>query len=323
MTTYEYNSVRGPKLYRHLIGTPASSLFHEKHANKTRHPADILREELQAISGKFNAIVEISRNGTKGEDSAEKIKSFITKIDEFYEQLQVIIKCFTPPDHFEEKGRLDDALRAANRSTWQNFSGRTKNLHEPIRLAANALKHAGAKPVFVTVRNHRNVEVNGFYVSRVLGGNDQRGADPKIHKKYRGKINTAFSFNHLLSSTSGRIHCYLDALDKSIFKKKDPDPASQLIALDKLTETAAILAEDFFPDEYLNPYSKIKKDKNTYFVEFPYRYRIKPGENPDLIFEVKSKIEINQRTSSSNSFLPYLQLTRPEDGLGLDKSPWR
>ncbi len=323
MTLYKHEAELGPKLYRHLLGAPESRLFHEKHINQTRHPADILREDLEALSTPFQKLANMGQANFSDDERAELTKNTILKLDEFHEQLQVIIKCFTPPSSFQDKGRLDDALRSGNKQAWDCFYGRTKNIHEPIRVAANALKHAGARVMSIQVTSHLNVEVNGFYLSKLIGENDQRGPDPKIHGKYRGKINTAFSFNHFLLNVVGRVHSYMDALDKALFEKSAPSPASPLSLFDALVVSGANLSRDFFPDEYAKPYTKIEISGRFYIADFPSRYKCRANENPDNIRSVSIPMNVNPRTSTSNFIMPYLQLTHPEKNLGLERSRWR
>ena len=321
--TYKHEVELGPNLYRHLLGAPESRLFHEKHINQIRHPADILREHLETLSKLFQKIANMGKAEISDEERAELTKSVILRLDEFYEQLQVIIKCFTPPSSFQDKGRLDDALRSGNKQAWDCFYGRTKNIHEPIRIAANALKHAGARLMFIQITSHLNVEVNGFYLSRLIGEDDQRGPDPKIHGKYRGKINTAFSFNHFLVNVVGRVHCYMDSLDKALFEKSAASPMSPLPIFDALVLSGSHLSRDFFPDEYAKPYTKIEKSGRFYTAEFPCRYKCRANENPDSIRSVRMPINVNLRTSASNSMMPYIQLIHPEKDLGLERSPGR
>lgn len=324
MNSYKHEAELGPNLYRHLLGAPESRLFHEKHINQTRHPADILREDLETLSRPFQRLANMAEQANISTDErAELTKNTILGLDEFYEQFQVIIKCFTPPSSFQEKGRLDDALRSGNKQAWDCFYGRTKNIHEPIRVAANVLKHAGAKVMFIHVTNHLNIEVNGFYLSKLIGEDDQRGPDPKVHEKYRGKINTAFSFNHFLLNVIGRVHCYMHALDKALFDKSAMSPASPLPTFDALVVSGSHLTRDFFPDEYAKPYSKIEKSGRFYITEFPFRYKCRTNENPDNIRNVRMPINVNPRTSASNFMMPYLQLTHPEKNLGLEISRWR
>ena len=323
MNSYKYEAQLGPNLYRHLLGAPESSLFHEKHINRTRHPADILREDLESLSRPFQKLANMGQAKISDDERAELTKNTILRLDEFYEQLQVIIKCFTPPSSFQEKGRLDDALRAGNKKAWDCFYGRTKDIHDPIRVAANALKHSGARVMFIQITNHLNVEVNGFYLSKLIGEDDQRGPDPKIHKKYRGKINTAFSFNHFLLNVVGRVHCYMHALDKALFEKSAASPASHLSIFDALIVSGSNLSLDFFPDEYANPYTEIEINGRFYIAKFPCRYKCRANENPDKISSVSIPINVNPRTNASNFMMPYLQLTHPEKDLGLDRSRWR
>ncbi|QQP97956.1 hypothetical protein [Lysobacter enzymogenes] len=318
---YRYTSGQDVKLYRHLVAASENSLFHERHSKKVRHPADILSEEASDISRRFLAFQDTLRLHYGHMECADATSKLVTRLDEFYEQLVVIFKCLTPPP-VTESGRLEDALLAANRDKWMAFYGRTKSLHDPIRLAANALKHKGAKIAFARAVNHRGAEVLGFYISHIVGADDLRGPDPEVHPKYRGVVNTAFSYNNFLRAAAGRIFIYMDALDKALFKKGDPIVPSSMGFLDGLVNVASSLPGHFFPDEYAKPYTEIKKKGQLHEVKTSCRYKCEKGENPDHIQTVGVGAALNQRTSTSNSFLPYLQLWHGGADHILTRSPW-
>ena len=72
------------------------------------------------------------------------------------------------------------------------------------------------------------------------------------------------------------------------------------------------IPENFFPDEYGQPYPQIKEQKSKIQIIYPSRYRKHPKENFDQIHGVTGFAGVNTRTNSSNYTAPYLPLLNPK-----------
>lgn len=314
MPEYKYVSQNGHNLYCHLVAVPASALFHELHSSPLAHPADLLSEKLKEVVELYVRLANDVRDGEASAHRADLTKALVLCVNEFYDQLFLIIKCLTPPGPTEGQRQADilALLRDSNGAVLNKFYGPTKGEHSLIRDIANVLKHQPSSIGLLQVVNHRGVSVQGFVVQSVIGPDDLRGPNRQIHPMYRLKVNTGISFNHFLLNVLGRMFSYMERLDAALFTTSSPTAECHLANLDLLIETAQTIEHDFFPDEYKKPLAQLTTRRETKVVTFPYRSRPVRGENPDHIQSVNSHALINPRTSRSHQMLPYLQLTRPD-----------
>ena len=314
MPEYKYAPQNGHKLYRHLAAVPNSELFHERHSVPMAHPADLFSEKLAEVVDFYVRIANDVRGSEASSQRSDLTKALVLSVNEFYDQLFLIIKCLTPPGPSAGQRQTDvlSQLRESNDSVLRKFYGPTKGEHTLIRDIANVLKHQPSSIELLELANHKGVTVQGFTVQVVIGPDDLRGPSRAIHSMYRVKVNTGFSFNHFLLNVLGRICSYMERLDAALFTTTSPAVDRRLTDLDRLIDSAQAIEPEFFPDEYKKPYAQLTTRRESKVVTFPARYRLARNEDPDRIQSVSVPGFINQRTSRSHQALPYLQLTRPD-----------
>lgn len=314
MPEYKYVPQNGHKLYRHLAAVPDSALFHEHPSAPLAHPADLLSEKLAEVVDLYVRLANDVGASAASAQRADVTKALVLSVNEFYDQLFLVIKCLTPPGPAAEQRQRDvlTLLRESNGPVLRKFYAPTKGEHGLIRAIANILKHQPSSIGLLQIVNHRGVTVQGFVVQVVIGPEDLRGPSRAIHPMYRVKVNTGISFNHFLLNVLGRVFSYMDRLDAALFTANSPESDCRLANLDRLIATAQTIECEFFPDEYQKPFAQLTTRRETKVVTFPARCRLAPNENPDLIQSVSVPSIFNQRTSRSHQVLPYLQLTRPD-----------
>jgi len=312
MTEAYLSKENGLSLYDNLLDLSPDYLFHEKHPEKLPHPADILNEKINKLSKKIKPLIS-DQDNAKHQEKSELISSYILELDSFYDSLFLIIKCLTRPQETNNKDTIK-LLKSINPEHYKRFIGATKNLHNSFRVISNKIKHDHVNISTLTIRNHNNRVVHGFYIQSSTGENDLRGPGTMIHESYFG-CRTAFSYNHFLLQSIGCIFTYLDQLNKTLFKVRSKTKYDQSELL-TIFNNCKIIPYDFFPDEYSRPFARIKDtmDGRTFF-EYPYIYKNLRKESFENIYEVKAHLEINPRTGQSNKTIPYLPLinrrTRP------------
>lgn len=322
-----YSPQRGNALYANLVNAPPMLLFHEAHRPFIEHPADLLHQELDDIANLFVQVADAVTTGPADGFEAPVLaetEQLIRTVNELYEQLHVIIKCFSAPDADSEKMTLHDFLKTRNPHVHQAFLSSTKAHHEQVRIPANALKHRAARLAPISITNHNGVLVTGFYVRTMTGPEDQRGPDPKVHARYRGTVYTAFSYNHFLLRIAGMLYLFLDKLDRALFKQRSPARVP-LPPLERVLRRASEIRVEFFPDEYDQATARISATEGRISIRYPQLPRIRPGEAPDHIMSVNARIgNVGRPVSQVHALIPYLQLTRRGEVLpGLLPDPRR
>ena len=314
MPEYKYVPQNGHNLYRHLAAVPNSALFHERHSAPLAHPADLLSEKLAEVVDLYVRMANDVRGSEVSAQRADLTKALVLSVNEFYDQLFLIIKCLTPPGLLSGQRQTDvlSQLRESNGPVLRNFYAPTNGEHTLIRDIANVLKHQPSSIVLLQLVNHRGVAVQGFAVQVVIGPDDLRGPSRAIHPMYKVKVNTGISFNHFLLNVLGRVFSYMERLDAALFTATSPEVNRRLADLDRLIDAAQAIESEFFPDEYKKPYAHLATRRETKVVTFPARYRLARNENPDRIQSVSGPGFVNQRTWRSHQVVPYLQLTRPD-----------
>lgn len=317
MPEYKYVPQNGHNLYRHLAAVPNSELFHERHSAPLAHPADLLSEKLAEVVDLYVRIANDIKEGEVSAQRADLTKALVLSVNEFYDQLFLIIKCLTPPGPSgpsagQRQTDVLSQLRESNGPVLRKFYVPTKGEHTLIRNIANVLKHQPSSIVLLQLVNHRGVAVQGFIVQVVIGPDDLRGPSRAIHPMYKVKVNTGISFNHFLLNVLGRVFSYMERLDAALFTATSPEVDRRLPDLDRLIDAAQAIESEFFPDEYKKPYAQLTTRRETKVMTFPARYRLARNENPDRIHSISGPGFVNQRTWRSHHVLPYLQLTRPD-----------
>lgn len=300
----------GTPLYGNLLALKSDQLFHERHVIKLAHPADILSEKLGTLNRKL-ALVDNHRNDKPvAYDKKDSICNYILEIDSFYDSLFLIIKCLTEPSGTDNKD-VTKWLTSINSRHSQNFIGATKQNHQLFRSMSNKIKHDHVGISTLTVDNHKNIPVHGFYIRSIVGEDDQRGPDPEIHRPYKDCV-TAFSYNHFILYSVGCIFHYLEHLNKTLFNTKPKIKYQERNSFGILSACNSI-AHDFFPDEYSRPYAFVKKNHDDDRILFKYPYRYRKSSNGELfqnIYRVYCHLEHNQRTSTFHGIMPYLPLIK-------------
>ncbi|MER0170686.1 MAG: hypothetical protein DU489_08805 [Nitrosomonas sp.] len=299
-------------LLKNLLDADPSRLFHEQHEIKQAHPADILTEKLNRINAKFqtfwkNRSLETQCGDSKNDPKIESISDYILELDSFYDSLFLIIKCFEFPQGQDNKDAIK-WLQGKKSNIYHNFLGSTKQSQKLFRDIANKLKHDHVSISILTVHNHKNIPVDGFYIQSIVGPNDQRGPDPDIHKPYKRSA-TAMSYNHFALHSIGCLFLHLDKLNKSLFPKNSSNIFEQSAAARGIIFTCEFIEHDFYPDEYEKPFIGIKRvDADKVSLIYPHRYKKSANEFFDKINRVNAPRKFNQRTDSSNGIIPYLPL---------------
>jgi hypothetical protein len=305
--TYVDDENKGIQLYSNLINLENSKLFHNAHANILPHPADILLERLRSLHSKLEDIKKCDCDASLNNKIQESVFSYILEIDRFYDSLFLIIKCLAEPQGDDNKD-VTIWLRAIKSKEYNDFVGPTSSRHKVFRDVSNKIKHGHVAISRLTIENHNHDIVNGFCVTGVIGENDLRGPDHDIHKLYYGCA-TAFSYNHFILYSVGCLCVYMYHLNKVLFKKQSQVKHNNNY-LFNIIQLCQDIPHKFFPDEYSRPYAFLKKQNDgRILVKFPYRYKANKKEIFQNIYRVLGHVYYNERTSTANGKLPYLQLT--------------
>lgn len=236
MPQYKYAPKDGHKLYNRLLSLTDDQLFHERHGAPLAHPADLVSEKLSEVSDLVVRLREDLSTGEPGARRSELTKSLVFAVNEFYDQLFLVMKCLTPPGEADALQQADvlRPLRERNAAALNKFYGPTKHEHGPMRELANVLKHQPSTIVHIEVDNHKGATAHGFFVQIVVGADDLRGPHRVIHPMYRAKVNTGISYNYLLLAVVARVFSYLDKLYAALFGAAAPPARRPLNQLDRL-----------------------------------------------------------------------------------------
>lgn len=305
-------------LYGNLLKLEQDKLFHEEHIKKLAHPADILAEKLGDLKKKLEAMTCHICDEPITDERISSIASYILEIDSFYDSLFLIIKCLTKPNTTVVDNKdVTIWLRSIKSKCYNDFIGATNERHKIFRDISNKIKHSHMSISPLTIRNHNNIEVHGFYIKTITGEKDQRGPDPEIHRSYNGYA-TAFSYNHFILCSIECIFHYLEYLNKCLLNNNltkehkennllgivENNLLGIVLSCEKITHT-------FFPDEYSKPYIFIKHQNNSdILISYPYKYRSEKNEIFEKIYGINWHVGCNRRTSSSHEILPYIRLTK-------------
>lgn len=298
---------RGIDLYCNLYNATPDRLYHERHARVLPHPADIVNEKLGNVVNSYLSVCNDREvDGSPLDGKEERIKALVLEVDSFYDAMFLVIKSLTPPSSEDNKDAIK-WLREAGSRPAKTFIGDTKKQHAPFRVMANKLKHDHAAIMYLTVTNHHNVDVHGFYIQSVVGEGDRRGPDPEVHKELQRNVATAFSYNHFLLYTVGSLVHYMHRLNKCLFADK-PSEHVPLNLLFTLACSASKLSQEFFPDEYRRSYARVVSQNDGYSVTPNYRYKINQNEEVGSIRSVRCGMSVNARTNKSHAIVPYFPL---------------
>jgi len=302
-----YLGKNGIPLYGNLLELKPDQVFHEKHTNKLAHPADILSDKLGNLNRRLKSMVDHQYDEPISDYKTTSISNYILEIDAFYDSLFLIIKCLTKPEGIDNQD-VTIWLKSIKSQIYTSFVGATNQNHKLFRDMSNKIKHDHVNISTLTIHNHKNIMVPGFFIQSITGENDQRGPDPKIHTPYNGS-KTAFSYNHFILHGTGCIFYNLYHLNKIFFNTKTKADHREYNAL-YIAEICEKIGHDFFPDEYSRPYAFVKRQTDGRILfKYPYRYKNRK-EQFQNIHQVSGHLNFNQRTGSSHGILPYFPLLK-------------
>jgi hypothetical protein len=298
----------GILLYRNLCEAASNKMFHEKHSIPLSHPADILYKKFNALSDKLIRLIETRNSDIYENDKIENTKSFILEMDSFYDSLLLIIKCFTEPNGTDNR---DVTKWLSKNYQYNKFKDSTSSHHETFRKMSNVIKHDDIEFTLLTVVNHNEHNVAGFYIKRAVSENDLRGSCRTIHsvyKKNNKENDTAFSYNHFILHSIGCIFHYMDKLNSILFDKAKSQSNKKFTEPLRVLKAAQEIEQQFYPDEYKRPYALIKEVPYGSSINFPFRYAKRPSEDFDNIKSFAPCLFFNQRTGKAADRLPYFHL---------------
>ena len=281
------------------------------------HPADILRAKVTDLGRYLEQLYEKINDEIVYDDMRiELIKNYILALNSLYDSFFLIIKSLTPAN-IEDNKDAHQWLKILKPKAYISFVGSTKLQHQIIRKISNKLKHDHANIILMKLINHNKKTVYGFYVNSVIGEDDLNGPDTEIHlnyKKISNHCSTAFSFNHFLLYSLNSIIHFLEKLNVALFNSKK-NKKHAFLEYSKLIKLASKLEHEFYPDEYSRSYLNIKPQDNGFALMKTYRYKKTKGEDVDRIYSSSPYLFFNQRTSSSHTKFPYLQLLKRKNPL--------
>lgn len=150
------------------------------------------------------------------------IFNYVLELDSFYERLLLIIKCLTPLGK-EDNNDVTKWLKDNNNYQYTQFKDATAKSHNLIRKAANGIKHDTSAVDYLTINNHDDIEIKGFYFSNIVGEDELIGPAPEIQETYKGS-STAFSYDYFIRYTGGFVASCIYHLNNILFKGKKYEP---------------------------------------------------------------------------------------------------
>jgi len=231
------------------------------------------------------------------------IRNYILELDAFYDRMLLIMKGMTPSVKEDNKD-VTRWLKANNSEQYNLFKDSTTKSHNTIRMIANGIKHDTLAVDYLIVNNHKNIEIEGFYFSNIVGDDELIGPEPEIHKLYKDSA-TAFSYDYFIRYTAGFVASCIFHLNNILFKGCKPE-SSRFDVLYSYFKKNQVLGKKLFPDEYFSSVASLKDDKHSIVIKYPIKEQ-RDG-NTDAIVSVRPLFKINLRTNTSNNQWPYLKL---------------
>jgi len=289
----------GVKLYSNLMNTEDE--YSSEH--KIKHPADIFRVSIEKLDSAFDDLLLMKESHASDPRKEKAIFNYILELDAFYDRLLLIMKGMTAPSQEDNKD-VTKWLTNNNANQYNQFKDATAKPHNIIRKAANGIKHDTLAVEYLTVNNHKNIQVEGFYFSNIVGDDELIGPEPEIHKSYKDS-STAFSNDYFIRYTAGFVASCIFHLNHILFKGCKNKP-SKFDVLHSYFTKKQVSGQLLFPNEYNSDVASFKEDSNSIIIKYPSKE--KRDVNVDLIASVRPFFRINQRTSRSNNQMPYFKL---------------
>jgi hypothetical protein len=294
------SSKNGVKLYNNLMNIEGGGY---SSAHKIKHPADIFRVSIEKLDSALDDLLLMIGSHDFDPYKEKAICNYILELDSFYDRMLLIMKGLTPPVQEDNKDAAK-WLKSNNPIQYNQFKDATTKSHGTIRKAANRIKHDTLTVEYLTVTNHKNYEVKGFYFANIVGGDELIGPDPDIHDSYKGSP-TAFSNDYFIRYTAGFVASCIFHLNNIFFKgvKNKPTKLDVVHSYFSKKQTSGLL---LFPNEYYSSVASLKGSGNSIVIKYPFSE--KRDGNTDKITAVQPLFKINQRTRVAHNQWPYFKL---------------
>ena len=288
------------KLLQNLYYLSEEESFYKKY--KVRFPAELIIDKMLMVNLALDEVLNIKDNmDCDDQKRAKIIFDYIKYLDDLNDALLLTIKALTPyPEKQNDEKEVDKWLKKYNANSYTKFKDATFSDNDFIRVSSNNIKHDDVRVNFMSLINHNQKNVYGFYLSDILDEYESSGPKPEIHKPYKNTT-TAFSFNHFLLRTAGVVALNFYWLNKIIFNKTKKKPHSDNTILSFFSKLKGI-EHEFFPDEYNVKYAHIQNNKE--FITVLYQ-KYSSKENFDTIQKIN--LTLKARVGKSEK-LPYVTL---------------
>lgn len=290
-------------LINNLYSLPDEDSYYKKY--KIRFPVDLINDKMKKVNLSLDELLSIKDNMEYDDGKNEKIIfDYIKYLDDLNDSLLLTIKALTPyPNNHTDIKEVDKWLKQYSADNYTKFKDATFSDNEFIRVSSNSIKHDDVRITSMSLKNHNNKKVYGFYISDILDENQLSGPKPEIHKTYKNTT-TAFSFNHFLLRTAGVVALNFYWLNKITFNKIKSKPHNDN-TISSFFKKLMNINHEFFPDEYNTKYAKIVK--NEKHITIMYQKFI-GNNNFDMIYDIGWSLKFNGRENNSKENLPYLSL---------------
>lgn len=293
------SSESGLKLYSKLH--KLETTYHEEHP--VNHPADVLEDSIKKLCFSLETLLNTRDSHGLDDNKGKAICDHFLEVDSFYDRLFLIMKALSPVC---EKDYNDATiwLKINNSDAYSRFKGSTTKAHGLIRKASNGIKHDSLSVEYLTVKDHKNRKIDGFYFAKTVGQKELQDPCKNIHDDYRG-ASTAISYDYFIRYTAGFVALCLFHLEK-IFLKKAKTSKVKFLPLYQFFDKQKDSGDLIFPNEYGCELAEFRKENYSIIVKFPSR--IRKDSEADKILSVHPLFKINSRTKSSNNQWPYVKL---------------
>lgn len=289
----------GLKLYSKL--TELETKYHEEHLIK--HPADVLEASIQKLCFSLDKMLSTRNSHGFDDNKGKAICDHFLEVDSFYDRLFLIMKGLSPVSANDN----DDAiiwLKNNNHDVYSQFKDSTAKAHRIIRKISNGIKHDSLSVEYLTLTDHKNRKIDGFYFAKTVGENELQGPCKEIHEDYKGS-SSAISYDYFIRYTAGFVALCLFHLDK-LFFNKTKNSKVKFLSLYHFFEKQKDVGDLIFPNEYGCELAEFRIENHSVIVKFPSR--IKKNIETDKILGVQPLFRFNRRTNSSHNQWPYFKL---------------
>jgi hypothetical protein len=280
-----------------------SNLKNIENEHPIDHPADVLSRSIKKLNLSLTNLLNTRYSSAFDDNKGKAICDHFLEVDSFYDRLFLIMKALSPVNEADNK----DAtlwLKKHNKEAYTKFVSSTAKAHQRIRKVSNGIKHDSLSVEYLTLTDHRNRKVDGFYFAKTTGKDDLQMACQDIHDDYKGS-STAISYDYFIRYTAGFVASCLFHVNKIFFNnvkcsKEKFLPSYQFF--DKQKDIGDLI----FPDEYGCELAELSVKNLSIVVKFPSK--IKKNNETDNIIEVQPTLKVNMRTGQAHNRFPYHSL---------------